>query len=48
MNPYYSYLLGFFTILILIFPFWVLSMYNYIISDIYLTFVCSSAFTYPK
>jgi hypothetical protein len=47
MNPYYAYILGLLTLFIVIFPFWLLSMYYRFISIIYLEFFCKRAVTYP-
>lgn len=46
MSPFGAYLLGLLTMLIIIIPFWVLSMGYLYVSDAYLKIFCSQALTY--
>lgn len=47
MSPYLAYLLGLLTVLLIVIPFWVLSMNYQVVSDSYLTIFCKQAYTYP-
>lgn len=47
MSPYLAYLLGLMTVLLIIIPFWVLSMDYPVVSNSYLNLFCKQAYTYP-
>ncbi len=47
MTPITAYMLGLFTVLLILIPFYVFSMYFNTVSDGYLVAFCKQAATYP-
>jgi len=47
MDNFYAYILGLFTMIIILIPLWILAQNYFYISGAYLNVFCKQAFTYP-